>query len=76
VRSIAEAFGRRFGKPAPFVGQEAATALIANTARCEAVFGPPVVGIEAMIDRVAEWIVAGGRSLGKPTHFADREGRF
>ncbi|MFN0177429.1 MAG: NAD-dependent epimerase/dehydratase family protein [Gemmatimonadales bacterium] len=76
VRSIAEAFGRRFGKPARFIGREAATALIANTARCEAVFGPPVVGIEAMVDRVAEWIVAGGRSLGKPTHFTDREGRF
>lgn len=76
VRWIAEEFGRRFGKPAHFTGREAATALIANTERCRQVFGPPLVEIEAMIDRVAEWIAAGGRSLGKPTHFADREGRF
>jgi hypothetical protein len=29
-----------------------------------------------MIDWVAAWIERGGPSLGKPTHFQEREGQF
>mgnify|MGYP001499258028 CR=1 FL=1 len=76
VRAIAESFGRRFSRPPVFEGREGATALLANPARCEGLFGAGEVDIESMIDRVAAWIVAGGRSLSKPTHFGDRDGRF
>ena len=76
VRSVAEAFGRRFGVEPHFRGAESATALLSNAARMEEYFGKPEVGIEEMIERVADWVEAGGRSLGKPTHFEEREGRF
>jgi hypothetical protein len=42
----------------------------------EALFGPLEVGIETMIAAVADWVERGGRSLGKPTHFEQREGLF
>ncbi|MGQ0703383.1 MAG: NAD-dependent epimerase/dehydratase family protein [Gemmatimonadales bacterium] len=76
VRGLAEGFGRRFGVNVSFRGTEATTALLSNAARMEALFGRPEVGIEEMIERVAAWVERGGRSLGKPTHFEEREGRF
>lgn len=76
VRAIAEGFGRRLGKGVSYTGQEAPTALISNPGRCLDLFGPLEVELDEMIDRVARWIEIGGRSLGKPTHFAEREGRF
>ena len=76
VRWIAMEFGRRFGAKAEFSGAEADTALLSDASRCEAMFGPPETGIAEMIDRVAEWVEQGGRSLGKPTNFEARDGRF
>jgi nucleoside-diphosphate-sugar epimerase len=76
VRWLAEQFGRRWGIEPTFVGSEAPTALLSDAALMEALFGAPEVGIEEMIKRVAEWVEAGGRSLGKPTHFEARDGRF
>ena len=76
VRSIAEAFGRRFGVEPVWSGAEAPTALLSDAAKMEAMFGRPDVGVEEMIARIAEWVEQGGRSLGKPTHFSVRDGRF
>lgn len=76
VRWIAEQFGARWGREPSFVGTEGETALLSNAARMEELFGAPSVGIEEMIARVAEWVERGGRSLGKPTKFEEREGRF
>ena len=61
---------------ADFSGAEADTALLSDASRCEAMFGPPETDITEMIDRVAEWVEQGGRSLGKPTHFEARDGKF
>ena len=76
VRWIAEEFGRRFVKPVVFQGAEASTALLSDASRAWELFGQPEAGIDEMIDRVAEWVTGGGRSLGKPTHFEEREGKF
>ncbi len=76
VRALAVAFGRRFGMAPIFEGQEADTALLSNASRCVELFGEAPVSVDAMIDRVAAWIEAGGRSLGKPTHFEERSGAF
>ena len=76
VRSIAEAFGRRFGVEPVWGGAEAPTALLSDAGKMEALFGKPETSAEEMIDRVAEWVEQGGRSLGKPTRFEEREGRF
>ncbi len=76
VRSLAMEFGRRWGREPVFEGQPGPSALLSNAARSEALFGAPETGLGAMIDRVAEWVEAGGRSLGKPTHFETRDGKF
>lgn len=76
VRHLSEQFGARFGVAPRFQGREAPTALLSNAARMEQVFGAPDVQVEQMIEHVAAWMDAGGHSLGKPTHFESREGRF
>jgi nucleoside-diphosphate-sugar epimerase len=76
VREIAQAFGRRWGIDPIFRGREALTALLSNPARCEELFGKPEVALEQMVEYVAGWIEEGGRSLEKPTQFAERDGRF
>jgi len=76
VRWIAEQFGLRWGRAPEFAAVEGATALLSNAARMDALFGRPSVGIEAMVDRVARWVERGGKSLGKPTGFEQRDGRF
>jgi nucleoside-diphosphate-sugar epimerase len=76
VRWLAEELGRRLGIEPRFTGAEAETALLSDASRCEALFGPPEVGISWMLDTVAGWVAQGGRSLGRPTHYESREGRF
>ena len=36
----------------------------------------PRVPLETMIDWVADWVRRGGPSLGKPTHFSTRDGKY
>jgi nucleoside-diphosphate-sugar epimerase len=76
VRWLAQEFGRRWSVQPAFEGIEAPTALLSNAAKMEEMFGRPEVAIEEMLARVAEWVEQDGRSLGKPTHFEEREGRF
>ena len=76
VRELAAAFGRRFGIEPLFSGVESDTALLSNSARSAARYGPNPVEPDEMIERVARWVESGGRSLAKPTHFETRDGRF
>lgn len=76
VRWAALRFADYFGKPATIVGSEAPTALLSNAARCFSLFGYPSVPLETMIRWIAHWIEVGGTSLGKPTHFETRDGKF
>jgi dTDP-4-dehydrorhamnose reductase len=76
VRDLAAIFGQRFGKPVQIVGEEAPTALLNNAALCHRLFGPPRVPVSEVIDLLAGWLEHGGRSLGKPTHFENREGKY
>ena len=76
VRELAVGFGRRLRREPCFEGAEAPDALLSNTERMQALLGAPEMEIERMLDRVAEWVRAGGRLLGKPTHFEARDGTF
>ncbi|MBI5716545.1 MAG: NAD(P)-dependent oxidoreductase [Burkholderiales bacterium] len=76
VRWLAGEFGRRFGRTPTFTGQEAPTAWLLDTGEAQRLFGAPRVGIETMIDWVADWVQRGGASLGKPTHFSTRDGKY
>jgi len=76
IRWLAAEFGRRFGRAPMLTGQEAPTAWLEDTTQAQALFGPPRVPIETMIDWVADWVRCGGPSLGKPTHFSTRNGKY
>lgn len=76
VRTVATRLGELLGKPARLIGAENETALIGNTAKLRALLGDPPTPLEAMIRWTADWVNRGGRSLGKPTHFEVRDGRY
>lgn len=76
VRDVALQFGRHFGVDPSFTGTEANAALLNNAARCHRLFGYPSVTPSEMIEWVARWIGMGGSTLGKPTHFETRDGKF
>jgi nucleoside-diphosphate-sugar epimerase len=76
VRWLAEAFGRRFGKPPSFAGSEEPNGWLVNTAEAMRLFGYPSVPLGRLIDWQADWIARGLPSLGKDTHFDTRDGTF
>ena len=76
VRWLAQRFGERSAREPQVAGEEAPTALLNNAARCFRHFGYPAVPLDMMVDWVAAWVSQGARTLGKPTHFQEREGRF
>jgi len=76
IRWLAAQFGQRFGKAPSLVGQEAPTAWLEDTRAAQALFGEPRVPLATMIDWVADWVARGGPSLGKPTHFSTRDGKY
>jgi nucleoside-diphosphate-sugar epimerase len=76
VRELALDLGKRLGVDPVFTRQEAPTALLSDGSRCQDQFGPPTVDLDTLIGWVADWVKRGGRSLDKPTHFEEREGRF
>ena len=47
-----------------------------NASECAGLFGYPHVTLAKMIDWQAEWILEGGRTLNKPTHFEQRKGSY
>ena len=69
-------FGELFGRAPQFVGSEAPTALLANSARAQQLFGYPSVSIHQMVEWIADWLWAGGPLLARPTHFETRDGRY
>jgi len=76
VRWLAEEFAARMGKKASFEGAESNDALLSNGGKAFALFGKPQVNIDQMLDWIADWVIRGGTTLAKPTHFEERAGRF
>ena len=76
VRAVAEKLARRMGRPVTFTGTEGDSALLNNAAAALARFGPPRVPAAELLNWVADWVMRGGATLGKPTHFESRDGRF
>jgi nucleoside-diphosphate-sugar epimerase len=76
VRDVAERFGRIYGRPPRFTGEEGEASLLGHPARCVEHLGPPEVDLERLIAWTAAWVAGGGRSLDKPTHFEATDGRF
>lgn len=76
VRWLAGEFGKRMNKEPRFVNNEQPDALLSNSAECFKLFGYPRVTLKQMIDLIAGWLMEGGKTINKPTHFQEREGKF
>lgn len=76
VRDIARRFGAAFGVAPVWAGAEQSTALLSDASRCAELLGAPPTSLDDMVAAIADWMRGGGDSLGKPTHFEEREGRF
>ncbi|MFD2333233.1 NAD-dependent epimerase/dehydratase family protein [Cohnella sp. GCM10020058] len=76
VRWAAGQLSKRLGKEATFEGKESETALLNNASKSHQLFGYPSVSLLQMIDWTAEWVLQGGATWNKPTHFQERKGKF
>lgn len=76
VREVAEKLGERLRTKPKFTGTESNTALVSDASRALKLFGEPIVSTAELIDWVGDWIVLGGDTLNKPTHFESRDGNF
>jgi hypothetical protein len=73
---IAETFGKLMNKEVKFDGTSSDLAYLNNSAKAFKLFGYPRVSLEQMIEWQAHWIMGGGSSLNKPTHFEVNNGKF
>lgn len=76
VRSLAERLGALMGIEPILSGTESPTALLGNAANLISHLGEPEVSIDQMLAWIAYWVAQDGRSLGKPTKFESRTGKF
>jgi nucleoside-diphosphate-sugar epimerase len=76
VRDVCEKLGRLMNRKVTFVGSESPHALLSNAGLALELFGRPRVSADQLMQMVASWVSRGGRSLGKPTHFEVRDGKF
>jgi nucleoside-diphosphate-sugar epimerase len=76
VRNIAESFGRMLNRKPQFINEEQSAALLSNASESYRLFGAPKVSLAQMLELIAAWIEVGGKTLNKPTHFQEREGKF
>jgi hypothetical protein len=76
VRAVCEQLGRLMDKPVKFAGAESPTAYLSSAGLCNRLFGYPRVPVQQVMMWTADWVKRGGQSLGKPTHFETRDGKF
>jgi nucleoside-diphosphate-sugar epimerase len=76
IREVARALGQRLGRQPVLRGQEADTAWLVDCTQAFRLFGPPQVDLDRMLDWTADWVRRGGATLGKPTHYEARDGKY
>jgi nucleoside-diphosphate-sugar epimerase len=76
VQRTAERMGEILGIKPTFVDEPFTTAFLSDASKAFKLFGYPKHSAEALTDWQAQWFLAGGRVLGKPTHFQERGGKF
>ncbi len=76
VRDVCTEFARLMNKDVTFTGDEARDALLNNARHSYSLLGQPTTTSAEMIRWTAQWVMQGGESLGKATHFESRDGSF
>jgi nucleoside-diphosphate-sugar epimerase len=76
VRDLAAKLGALLGREPVIVGTEQPTAWLTDTSRAVKLFGPPIVDTRQLIAWTADWVARSMPSLGKPTKYEVRDGRY
>jgi len=76
VREMALEFGRLMGRKVMFSGEAGTQAFLNDSSLATNLFGPPTIPLAQLIPWTADWVMAGRRSLGKPTHFEVNTGKY
>ena len=76
IRATAQALGERLGIAPVLSGAEADTAWLVDCDQANTLFGAPKVSLETMLDWTADWAQRGMSTLGKPTHYETRDGKY
>jgi nucleoside-diphosphate-sugar epimerase len=76
VRELAARFGELLGREPVIVGKEEPTAWLTNTSQAVKLFGLPIVDTTLLIAWTADWVARSMPSLGKPTKYEVRDGRY
>jgi nucleoside-diphosphate-sugar epimerase len=76
VRNLASRFGECFARAPVLVGTEEPTAWLTDTSQAVKLFGLPVVDTGLLIAWTADWVGRAMPSLGKPTRYEVRDGRY
>ena len=76
IRSVAEQFGKMLGIKPEFLNKEQSTSFLSNATESFRLFGFPKVDLKQMMEVILEWLNQGGKILNKPTHFAERKGKY
>jgi len=76
IKWLGGQFGNIFGQEPVFINTEESTALLSNAGVSNDLFGYPKVLLNQMIQLIAEWVNKGGKTINKPTHFQERQGKF
>ncbi len=76
VRDLAAQFGKLLGKAPVITGKEEPTAWLTNTSLAVKLFGLPIVDTAQLIAWTADWVARSMPSLGKPTKYEVRDGRY
>ena len=76
VRDLAQKFGALLDRAPVIVGKEEPTAWLTNTSQAVKLFGLPVVDTAQLIAWTSDWVARSMPSLGKPTKYEVRDGRY
>ncbi len=76
IRRLAEQIAAVLDKTPTFISKEAGTALLSDASRCIDALGPPETSLDQMVSMIARWVVAGKKTLNKPTKYDMRNGKF
>ncbi|HYI30043.1 MAG TPA: NAD(P)-dependent oxidoreductase [Bradyrhizobium sp.] len=76
VRDLATKLGARLGRAPVIVGSEQPTAWLTDTSLAVKLFGLPIVDTQQLIAWTADWVARAMPSLGKPTKYEVRDGRY
>ncbi len=76
VRQCAEQLGRLMNKTVTFTGTESPDAFLSDGRLGYEKLGHTTMDADEMMRLIAAWQLRGGSTLGKPTHFQTRDGKF